>query len=148
MRIAAHVRSAGPTHEVRVETGGQGKALPVPARPGGGGSSVNGGEFLMLALATCYCNDLYREAARMDVQLTAVEVEAMADFEGIGLAATNIRYRARVESPAPPEAVERLLRATDAVAEVHNTVRAGVPVQLVPWRAADDAGAQGPKEQG
>ena len=31
----------------------------------GRGSAVNGGEFLVLALATCYCNDLYREAERL-----------------------------------------------------------------------------------
>jgi uncharacterized OsmC-like protein len=84
----------------------------------------------MLALATCYCNDLYREAERLKVPLEGVEVEASADFPGIGLAATNIRYRASVESPAPAGAIAELLRQTDAVAEVHNTLRAGVPVRL------------------
>lgn len=86
----------------------------------------------MLALATCYCNDLYREAARLEVPLESVEVEASAEFPGIGLAATDIRYRARISSPAPSSAIEDLLRHTDAVAEVHNTLRAGVPVELVP----------------
>jgi uncharacterized OsmC-like protein len=91
---------------------------------------VNGGEFLLLALATCYCNDLYREAARLGISLQAVEVEAEAEFPGIGLAASNIRYKASVKSPASPEAIEQLLRETDAVAEIHNTIRAGVPVTL------------------
>jgi len=50
------------------------------------------------------------------------------------------RYRARVESPASPEQVEALLRETDAVAEVHNTVRAGVPVVRARWEAAPDGG--------
>lgn len=86
----------------------------------------------MLALATCYCNDLYREAARLSILLDGVEVEASAEFPGIGLAATDIRYRARISSPAPASAIEDLLRQTDAVAEVHNTLRAGVPVELVP----------------
>lgn len=84
----------------------------------------------MLALATCYCNDLYREAAQLGLTLRSVEVEATADFPGVGLAATNIRYRARVTSDAPAGAIDELLRRTDAVAEIHNTVRTGVPVVL------------------
>ena len=88
------------------------------------------GEFLMLALATCYCNDLHREAARLGLTLDVVEVEAEADFDGVGLAATNVRYRARVQSQATAEQIAQLLRQTDTVAEVHNTLRAGVAVTL------------------
>lgn len=133
MQITAHVRNAGISHEVTVTTAGASKTLAVPARTTGAGSSVNGGEFLVLALATCYCNDIYREAARLAIDVTAVEVEATAEFAGVGLAASDIRYRARVASPATTEQIDRLLRETDAVAEVHNTVRAGVGVTLLPW---------------
>jgi uncharacterized OsmC-like protein len=84
----------------------------------------------MLALATCYCNDLYREAKRLDISIDSVEVEASADFPGIGLAATSIRYTAKVSSSAPAADVAELLRQTDAVAEVHNTLRSGVAVTL------------------
>lgn len=135
MKITAAVRNAGSSHTVRVETGQTTRTLAVPAKADGPGSSINGGEFLLLALATCYCNDLYREAARLGIPLEAVEVEASADFPGIGLAATNIAYRARVESPAGEARVRELLQQTDAVAEVHNTVRAGVPVQWQAWDA-------------
>ena len=69
-------------------------------------------------------------AERLKIPLDSIQVEASADFPGIGLAATNIRYRASVESPAPAGAIAELLRQTDAVAEVHNTLRAGVPVRL------------------
>ena len=86
----------------------------------------------MLAVATCYCNDLFREADRLAIPIDAVEVEASAEFRGIGLAATNIRYRAKVASSASPDQVAHLLRATDAVAEVHNTLRAGALVELMP----------------
>jgi organic hydroperoxide reductase OsmC/OhrA len=131
MEITAVVTNSAAGHEVVVRTGSSAQSLRVPPKTAGKGSAVNGGEFLMLALATCYCNDLYREAERLGVPLEDVEVEAGAEFPGIGLAATNIRYRAKVSSPASPSAVAELLRETDAVAEVHNTVRAGVPVQLV-----------------
>lgn len=129
MRITAVVDNAAAAHTVAVDTNGTRQSLAVPGKPGGG-SAVNGGEFLMLALATCYCNDLYREARRLGIQLDGVQVEASADFPGVGLAATNIRYRASVQSPASAQDVARLLAETDAVAEVHNTIRAGCTVTL------------------
>jgi organic hydroperoxide reductase OsmC/OhrA len=131
MEISATVTSSAAAHEVSVRTGTATQSLSVPAKAAGRGSSVNGGEFLMLALATCYCNDLYREAERLGIPIDGAEVEATAEFPAIGLAATNIRYRAIVRSSAGEEVVARLLRETDAVAEVHNTIRRGVPVELV-----------------
>ena len=130
MKISATVRNASSRHEVVVSTGSSQQALAVPPKASGHGSNVNGGEFLMLALATCYCNDLYREAAGLGIPIDSVEVEVSAEFPSIGLAATNIVYRAKVSSPASPAKIAELLRGTDAVAEVHNTVRAGVPVTL------------------
>lgn len=84
-------------------------------------------------LATGYCNDVYREAARLNILVESVEVEASAEFPGVGLSATNITYRARVSSPAPATAIAELLRQTDAVVEVHNTVRAGARIELQTW---------------
>lgn len=131
MQITATVTNTASGHEVSVRTGDLAQVLNVPAKSSGEGSAVNGGEFLMLALATCYCNDLYREAERLAIPIDGVEVEASAEFPGIGLAATNITYRATVSSPASGPAIAQLLRETDAVAEIHNTVRAGAPVVLV-----------------
>ena len=132
MEISATVRNATPALDVEVRTDAARRTLSIPPKPSGRGSAVNGGELLMLALATCYCNDLYREAERLGLPIDGVEVEATARFDGVGLAATDIRYRARVSSPAPPAAIEDLLRRTDAVAEIHNTIRAGGSVTLVP----------------
>lgn len=131
MQISATVHNSPEGHEVSVQTGANRQMLPIAAKATGRGSAVNGGEFLMLALATCYCNDLYREAERLGLPIDRIEVEASADFDGIGLAATHVRYRAKVDSSASEEAVADLLRRTDAVAEVHNTLRGGVPVTLV-----------------
>src|SRR5580765_8066692 len=98
MEIAAVVKNSSLGHDVELRTGSVVHALAVAPKAAGRGSSVNGGEFLMLALATCYCNDLYREAERLGISLDSVEVEASAQFPGIGLAATDIRYRAKVSS--------------------------------------------------
>ena len=130
MEITATVINSPGDHEARVRTGTTVQSLIVPAKSDAGGSAINGGELLMLALATCYCNDLYREAKRLQIPIEKVEVEASATFAGVGLAASNIRYRAKVASSASGAAIAELLRQTDAVAEVHNTVRTGVPVEL------------------
>lgn len=132
MQISAQLRNTPGAHHVQVQTDGRLQALPIDGRPAGG-SAVNGGEFLMLALATCYCNDLYREAARLHIELTEVEVIATAEFDGVGLAARDVRYQARIASPASPQQIEQLLGETDAVAEVHNTLRTGGTVRRLPW---------------
>lgn len=128
--ISATVSNFPTRHEVCVRTGENTQDLAVPPKPSGKGSAVNGGEFLMLALATCYCNDLYREAERLDIPVEGVVVKASADFPGVGLAATNIQYEVEVASPANPQDIARLIRQTDAVAEVHNTIREGAAVAL------------------
>jgi organic hydroperoxide reductase OsmC/OhrA len=133
MEISARVRNGAGAHEATVATGASSQAVAIAAKSSGPGSAVNGGELLMLALATCYCNDVYREAARMSVPVAAVEVEARGEFNGVGLGAANVSYRARIESPASDAEIEALLERTDAVAEVHNTLRAGVQVRREPW---------------
>ena len=131
MRISATVRNAPGCHEATVRTNEAEQSLPIAAKAGGRGSAVNGGELLMLALATCYCNDLYREAGRLGIAIEGVEVEARATFAGVGLAATDISYRVDVQSPAAPDDIAALVRHTDTVAEIHNTLRSGAAVTLV-----------------
>ena len=104
--------------------------VSVGGRPGGG-SALNGGELLCLALATCYCNDLYREAAQRGLALNGVRVEVIADFGAAGEPARHIEYHAQVDSDAHPTALEALLAHTDTVAEVHNTLRLGIPVTRI-----------------
>ena len=52
-----------------------GRRLPL-ARAAAASSGVNRGELLFLALATCYCNDLYREAEKLGIDVREVNVEA------------------------------------------------------------------------
>ena len=75
MEISAYIRSGSNFHELVVSTEGTSRPLVISAKPTGRGSAVNGGELLMAALATCYCNDLYREASRLGVQKTGVRVD-------------------------------------------------------------------------
>ena len=103
----------------------------MPPKPNGSGSSVNGGELLLLSLATCFCNDIYREAAKMNIRVKSVEVTAMAEFGAEGEAGSNFRYMADVVADASPEDITALIEHTNNVAEIHNTLRKGVSVSLV-----------------
>lgn len=58
MRITARVDNREGQHQVTLKTNGHTHSLSIPPKSRGHGSSVNGGELLFLALATCYCNDL------------------------------------------------------------------------------------------
>lgn len=129
-KIRASVINARGNHEVQVQTNDRSRAVSIPPKPEGYGSSVSGGELLFLALATCYCNDLYREAAKRGIAVERVEVDVSGDFEREGGAGSNITYRARVKADASPEEIEALMRHTDTVAEIQNTVRAGAAVKL------------------
>ncbi len=128
MRIVAEVRNAFNSHSILVATEDVGQRLSIGPKSTGFGSSVNGGELLFLALATCYCNDLYREAAARGMSLEAVEVEVSGEFGGRGEPARAITYRARVSSDASDADIARLLADTDRVAEIQNTLRNGCTV--------------------
>jgi uncharacterized OsmC-like protein len=130
MQIVARVTNAADSHEVYVATNDRPQSLVVAPKPNGRGSSVNGGELLFLALATCYCNDLYREAAARSITVHAVHVEVRGEFGSRGEPASEIVYRASVHADASPSQIEELLAETDRVAEIHNTLRRGCPVHF------------------
>jgi organic hydroperoxide reductase OsmC/OhrA len=130
MKISAQVRNSHGEHAVTLTTNDQSHSLHIPPKASGFGSSANGGELLFLALATCYCNDIYREAERQGIEIVSVEVEVQGDFGGAGDPAKNVRYRAKVGARASDEAIEALMQHTDSVAEIQNTLRAGRPVVL------------------
>lgn len=133
MEISSHIHSRGTRLALTVGTEGPQRPLEATARADGRGSAVNGGELLMAALATCYCNDLYREAARLGIVITGCEVRASASFDGVGRGAGRVIYAARIESPAPPADLDILLAEADRLAEIHATLRGGCPVRRVAW---------------
>lgn len=130
MKISASLRNSAGAHAVRLQTNDTTRELSIAPKPAGRGSSVNGGELLMLALATCYCNDIYREAARRGIDVVSVEVEAASRFGGEGEPASDLTYSARIEAHASEAAIRELAAATDRVAEIQNTLRLGMAVTL------------------
>lgn len=139
--ISASVESAFEQHRVTLTTAGKSHALEIAPRNSGFGSSANGGELLCLALATCYCNDLYREAAKRSVEVLGVEVQASATFGAEGLPASRLSYRVSVRAKAAEDVIRDLITHTDQVAEVQNTLRLGIPVDLESFKAESVASA-------
>jgi uncharacterized OsmC-like protein len=130
MRISATIKSAHNQHDAVVQTNDSAKAMNIAVKQTGFGSSVNGGELLMLSLATCFCNDIYREAAKRNMEIAGVEVEVMGEFGAEGEPGFNFQYQANVTANATDEEIADLIAHTDKVAEIHNTLRKGIEITL------------------
>lgn len=130
MKITANIQSSANQNLTTVQTNGAIKEISIPPKSLGQGSSVNGGELLFLALATCFCNDLYREAGKKSIPIESVSVQVTGDFGKEGEPATNIKYYVDVKSPAPSSLIKDLIAHVDTVVEIHNTLRQGVAVTL------------------
>jgi len=137
MRISARVDNSFGRHAAVLSTEDESREISIPPKPSGFASSATEGELLCLAVATCYCNDVYREARKRNIEVVRVEVDAEATFREEGAAAERIVYRARVTARAPRAEIVALMRHTDTVAEVQNTLRAACPVELTETAAED-----------
>jgi organic hydroperoxide reductase OsmC/OhrA len=130
MTITARVQSSRGQHHITLATNEHSHSIQIAPKPTGFGSSANGGELLFLALATCYCNDIYREAAKRGVSVERVEVDVAGDFGAAGEPARSVTYGAKVWAHASEDIIRELMSHTDRVAEIQNTLRAGVSVAL------------------
>src|SRR5262245_66339938 len=113
MKISARVENSIDNHQVTLQTNDNVHTIVIPSKPNGYGSSANGGELLFLALATCYCNDIYREAAKRNVKVERVEVNVEGDFGAEGEPAKNVTYRAKVHANASEDQIRELMKFTD-----------------------------------
>ncbi len=84
MKITARVDNSEGQHHVTLTTNDNSHSIIIPPKATGFGSSANGGELLFLALATCYCNDVYREATSRNIKVEKVEVEVSGNFGTAG----------------------------------------------------------------
>lgn len=130
MNVTAQVRNSHSQHQVTLSTNGNPHSIVIPPKPSGFGSSANGGELLFLALATCYCNDIYREAAKRGIEIEQVEVTVEGQFASEGGPATGVTYRAKVVAHASTAEIRELMQHTDTVAEIQNTLRVPTSVTL------------------
>jgi hypothetical protein len=71
--------------------------------------------------------DAYKERG---LEVVSVQVEVTGRFSTKGAAAEDLQYRVSVKAKSSKEEVLELMRHTDTVAEVHNTLRRGAAVIL------------------
>jgi organic hydroperoxide reductase OsmC/OhrA len=122
VKLSARLSNTPSGHTVEVETKGRKQPIAIaPKTVGRRGSSVNGGELLFAAVATCFCNDLYREAAKCGIDVQSVEVEVTGTFGSPGEPAPDISYRVQVHVDVPQAEINDLIRATDSITEIQNT---------------------------
>jgi uncharacterized OsmC-like protein len=123
----------------KVETG---RALAVaglhPAT-GGSGLELCSGDMLLEALVACAGVTLTAVATAIDVPLNsgAVSAEGDLDFRGtLGVAKdapvgfARIRLRFDLDTDAPQEKLDQLLRLTERYCVVYQTIRNGPPVDI------------------
>jgi uncharacterized OsmC-like protein len=123
----------------RVETG---RALAVaglhPAT-GGSGLELCSGDMLLEALVACAGVTLKAVATAIDVSLksAAVSAEGDLDFRGtLGVAKdapvgfAQIRLRFDVDTDAPQEKLDQLLKLTERYCVVYQTISNGPPVEV------------------
>jgi len=106
-----------------------------PEQAGGMGLGFNGGELLLLAIGGCYCNDIFREAAKRGIVIKSVQVDVQADWGGEPVRAQNVTYSTRTEAEASEAAILALIEHTDRVAEIPNSLRLDTPVILTDAQA-------------
>ena len=123
----------------KVETG---RALAVaglhPAT-GGSGLELCSGDMLLEALVACAGVTLKAVAAAIDVPLRSgtVSAEGDLDFRGtLGVAKeapvgfAQIRLRFDLDTDAPQEKLDQLLKLTERYCVVYQTIRSGPPVEI------------------
>lgn len=128
----------------KVETG---RALAVaglhPAT-GGSGLELCSGDMLLEALVACAGVTLKAVATALEIPLrsAAVSAEGDLDFRGtLGVAKdapvgfAEIRLRFDVDTDAPQEKLDQLLRLTERYCVVYQTIRSGPPVAVSLARA-------------
>jgi organic hydroperoxide reductase OsmC/OhrA len=131
MLITATIKNNRRHNELTVSTNNNEKSLNIPGKIEGRGSSVNGGELLFLSLATCFCNDVYREASKRQMEIDSVEVFVSGTFGKEGEPASNISYHVNIEAPNhSSQEIADLISYVDNIAEIHNTLRNGINVVL------------------
>lgn len=128
----------------KVETG---RALAVaglhPAT-GGSGLELCSGDMLLEALVACAGVTLKSVATALDIPLKSghVSAEGDLDFRGtlgvdketpVGFAAIRLRFD--VDTDAPQDKIDLLLKLTERYCVVYQTIRSGPPVEVTLQRA-------------
>jgi uncharacterized OsmC-like protein len=123
----------------KVETGRALAAAGLHPATGGSGLDLCSGDMLLEALVACAGVTLKAVSTALDIPLrsAAVSAEGDLDFRGtLGVAKdapvgfAQIRLAFQVETDAPQEKLDQLLKLTERYCVVYQTIRNGSPVDV------------------
>src|SRR5437764_4597195 len=123
----------------KVETGRAIAAAGLHPATGGSGLELCSGDMLLEALVACAGVTLKAVATAIDVPLKSgiVSAEGDLDFRGtLGVAKdapvgfAQIRLRFDVETDAPQDKLDQLLKLTERYCVVYQTIKSGPPVEV------------------
>jgi uncharacterized OsmC-like protein len=128
----------------KVETGRAVAVAGLHPATGGSGMELCSGDMLLEALVACAGVTLKAVATALDISLKsgAVSAEGDLDFRGtlgiakdapVGFAAIRLRFD--VETDAPQEKLDQLLKLTERYCVVYQTIRSGPPITVSMQRA-------------
>jgi organic hydroperoxide reductase OsmC/OhrA len=100
-------------------------------KAGGQGLGFNGGQLLALAIGGCFCNDLRYVAHARGVALEDIAVKVTLELAGEPLLATSATIAVACETADGSDATA-LIAEAERVSTVSNSLKAGVPVRVVP----------------
>ena len=128
----------------KVETGRVLAVAGLHPATGGSGLELCSGDMLLEALVACACVTLKAVSTALDVPLRsgAVSAEGDLDFRGtLGVAKDapvgfrSIRLSFTVDTDAPQEKLDQVLKLTERYCVVYQTIRNGPPVAIKLARA-------------
>jgi len=128
----------------KVETGRAIAVAGLHPATGGSGLELCSGDMLLEALVACAGVTLKAVATALEFKLGAATVEAEGDldFRGtLGVAKdapvgfAQIRLRFDLETDAPQEKLDQLLKLTERYCVVYQTIKSGPPVEVKLARA-------------
>ena len=136
MKYTASLQSVDGKLDVVMTKGDVTNKVAIAPQHKGIGSSISGGEILFLAIAICYCNDLYREGKKVGLAVENVEVDVEGDFMAAGEPATNVTCKIKVTAQAGEDEIRKLVEHTDSIAEIPMSLRRGTQVTLTEIQVA------------
>jgi uncharacterized OsmC-like protein len=126
----AHIRTISGMQSATGWVGKQAIIIGRREEVGGDGLGYSGGQVLVLAVGTCFYNNLYNAADERGIKIQSVELEVTSGWTEEPKVSSGIEVSAKVEAEASAAEIVELIQHAGRVSTVSNTVRKGTTVTM------------------